>query len=305
MGPEPEGGLNDLATNPLHIEASVPFEFELIPAPADLADLVNTFFSIEADAGIIEEMMPAYSAQIVVYVQGGGTLTSEDGHTYRSETLTCLAPLMQATPFTIEGPAKLIGASLTSIGWQCLSGLPADEVNNRTVPASQVFDIATTGEVLRIVADYDGGQFDAGPLLQVIGDALRDCRSNLKPRQARFVDAVMRWLSSDLNPELEALYEQIAVSERTAQRLCRQYFGVSPSRLLKRYRAIRAAMLLANPQLPQEMRDEILSAYFDQAHLIHDIRRFTGRTPRALKDESFVQDTLDPQGHGESAKILR
>ena len=64
-------------------------------------------------------------------------------------------------------------------------------------------------------------------------------------------------------------------------------------------------MLLANPTLSDEIRNEIVSAYFDQAHLIRDIRRYTGRTPGGLKEESFVQDTFDPDAHGSSARILR
>ncbi|QFT76412.1 helix-turn-helix transcriptional regulator [Erythrobacter sp. THAF29] len=292
-----------MASNPLHISTSIPFEFELIAVPGDLTDLVNTFFSIRTEPGTIEETMPAYSAQVIVYSEGSGKLITEDGTTYLSETVSCMAPLMQAVPFTIEGPARLVGASLTPIGWQCLSGMPADEVNNCTVPASKVFGEKTIAELEELASNI--GDNDAQRIAAAIGNALHDCRPNLKKRHAGFVSAVTGWLSSELNPDLEELYRRVAVSERTAQRLCRRYFGVSPSRLVKRYRAIRAAMLLANPELPQAMRDEILSAYFDQAHLIRDIRRYTGRTPRALKDESFVQDTLDPDAHGTAARILR
>lgn len=292
-----------MASNPLHISTSIPFEFELIAAPDDLADLVNTFFTIRTEPGRIEEVMPAYSAQVIVYIDGSGTLIAEDGTTYRSETVSCMAPLMRAVPFTVEGPARLVGASLTPIGWQCLSRMPADEVNNCTVPASNVFDEDMIARVSQLASG--DGEGVAMAICEAIGEALRDCRANFNHRHAKFVGAVMNWLSSDLNPDLDDLYRRVAVSERTAQRLCRRYFGVSPSRLAKRYRAIRAAMLLANPELPQEMRDEILSAYFDQAHLIRDIRRYTGRTPRALKDDSFVQDTLDPDAHGAAAKILR
>lgn len=307
MGRKRESGLTGLASNPLHISSSIPFEFELIAAPGDLTDLVNTFFAIRTESGTIEEVMPAYSAQIMVYVEGSGTLNAPDGTIYLSETVSATAPLMEAMPFTVEGPARLVGASLTPIGWQCLSGMPADEVNNCTVSSASLFSEEMIERLKHLAAELReaGDAGDPMPICRAMGDALTDCRPRLNQRHAKFVGTVIEWLASDLNPDLDALYEQIAVSSRTAQRLCRRYFGVSPSRLVKRYRAIRAAMLLANPQLPQAMRDEILSAYFDQAHLIRDIRRYTGRTPRALKDESFVQDTLDPDAHGEAAKILR
>ena len=63
-------------------------------------------------------------------------------------------------------------------------------------------------------------------------------------------------------------------------------------------------MLLAREELSAELRDEVISAYFDQAHLIHDIRRYTGRTPRSLLKEPLAQELLDPDGHGQTGKKL-
>lgn len=286
------------------LDGSIPFDFEMIAPPADLADLVNTYFKAGTDEARLEEIMPAYSAQLMIYMQGKSEMTGEDGEAMMSDTVTCTAPLMNAMPFTFHGPVRIVGASLTPLGWQCLANLPADKVNNCLVDPSGLFD----AEELSLLEECaNGDSEEAGPdqILDCVSSALRAGRGQLKPAHIAFVKTVIGWLSSALNPPLEELYSQLDQSERTAQRLCRRFFGVSPSHLLKRYRAIRAAMLLANPNLSQSMRDEIVAAYFDQAHLIHDIRRYTGRTPRALKTGSVLQDTLDPQAHGEAARILR
>ena len=89
------------------------------------------------------------------------------------------------------------------------------------------------------------------------------------------------------------------------QRISRRYFGVAPAQVLKRFRAIRAAMVLANPALPDSFRDEMLASFFDQAHLIRDIRRYTGRTPTQLRGKTLSSGLLDPSGHGDAAGLLR
>ena len=142
-------------------------------------------------------------------------------------------------------------------------------------------------------------------LFEKIAGIMRSCRSRLTPSHVRVVEKVMDWLASDLSPPISDLYNDVGVSQRTVQRVTRRYFGVSPRHLVKRFRAIRAAMLLANPDLPQAMRDAIIDAYFDQAHLIRDIRRYTGRTPTRLSDGSIFGDMLDPQAHGNAARLLR
>ncbi|MEM6827346.1 MAG: helix-turn-helix domain-containing protein, partial [Pseudomonadota bacterium] len=117
--------------------------------------------------------------------------------------------------------------------------------------------------------------------------------------------AIEDWLESAFNPPIADLYDRVNLSARQIQRLCRRYYGVPPAQLLKRYRAIRAAMILAQKDPPAQLRDEILVAYFDQAHLIRDVRRYTGFTPKTLSNEPFVQGVLDPDGHGQTGEKLR
>jgi AraC-like DNA-binding protein len=97
----------------------------------------------------------------------------------------------------------------------------------------------------------------------------------------------------------------VPVSPRQLQRLSRRYFGAPPAQVLKRVRAIRAAMLFANPALSDILRDDMMTGYFDRAHLIRDIRRYTGRTPTQLRARTLSTGMPNPSGHGHSARILR
>ena len=60
---------------------------------------------------------------------------------------------------------------------------------------------------------------------------------------------------------------------------------------MRKYRALRAATLLCDPDATSEMRARVESLFYDQPHMIREIRQFAGRTP----------GTLD----GDDTKILR
>ena len=284
----------------LGISHELPFKVWLVPPPPGLADLVNTFFAIRTEERVIDEILPAYSAQMVVFATGSAALKPANGKENRTSAVCFSAPLLEATPVTFDGPAEIFGASLTALGWQALSGLPVDDVNTRIIPGEDVIGSEAAGK-LHAMAQGE----EPTAIFEQMGEIIEASRATLKPSHARFAATAMAWLASDLNPPIATLYDESALSKRTVQRLTRRFFGVSPARVVKRFRAIRAAMLLANPDLPQPMRDAVIDAYFDQAHMIRDIRRYTGRTPSRLGDGKIVEDTLDPDAHGQAAKILR
>lgn len=289
----------------LRLPAQLPFEFEPLAPPGDIADLVNSFYVIHTESGTLDEFIPAYSAQLLIFVGGSARLRPGGAREYRTSTLCFSTPLMEATPVTFKGPCRIIGASLTALGWQALSGLPADEVNGRLIEGRQVLEPEAAEALERCGLQCRDGEAEQERAFALIGDTLRARRPFLDRSHVRIVGRIMEWLSSELTPPIADLYRDIGASRRTVQRVSRRYFGVSPSRLVKRFRAIRTAMLLANPALPSDMREAVIDAYFDQAHLIRDIRRYTGRTPARLSESTMFEDTLDPGAHGEAAKLLR
>lgn len=294
-----------VSMQPFALDDAARVDFAMLPLDDDLRDLVNTFFVLSTDEERIDDFMPAYSAQLMVYAEGRSVMTDHAGNAFRSKTITSTAPLLTAMPLSLRGPVRIIGASLTPLGWQVLSALPADEVNNCTVEPRKLLDENELNSLESLAEQFSAGKVDAQTICDCIGQSLRRRRDRINPRHARFVETVIGWLASAPNPPVQDLYDTVDQSKRNVQRLCRRFFGVSPSHLLKRYRAIRAAMLFANPDIPQSMRDEIQMAYFDQAHLIRDIRRYTGQTPRALRSSPVAAETLDPKAHGKGAELLQ
>ncbi len=281
------------------------FRYAMIAPEPSLARRVNTFYVIETEAGRVEEIIPAYSAQVLLVVRGKLAITFADGSVGRSGGITINAPQLRAAPCVLEGPALLIGASLTPIGWQALANCAVDEVHDQLLPAEALLTGEQIAQFHNAVAAGLAGEAKPADLCASLGTVIAAAPFEQRDDHVAAVEAITAWLASGFDPPLSELHAATAFSPRQLQRIARRYFGVPPAQVLKRSRAIRAAMLLANPALPEAMRIEMLTTYFDQAHLIRDIRRFTGRTPTQLRGESLSIGMLDPAGHGDAAAMLR
>jgi len=274
-----------------------------------MAGIINTLFISRAGQGRSESIMPAYSAQLFSFVEGTGAIHFPESETFHSHEVTLNAPMLRAAPMTFEGPVLSVGASFTPLGWATFSGLAADKIHDSAFAADTIIPAERLAPLTAALQEVRDGAMDLTDFVKAVEDMIRQVCANTtrkpKPDHVELVAAIERWLASEFSPSVDDLYGAVDLGQRQVQRLCRRYFGVPPAQLVKRFRAIRAAMLLAHEELSDELRDEVVSAYFDQAHLIHDIRRYTGRTPKGLALEGLAVDMLDPEGHGESGRKLR
>lgn len=275
----------------------------------DMAGLIHTLFVMRAGEGRIDSVMPAYSAQLFSFVEGSGAIHFPERPAGYSSDITLNAPMLRAAPMVLEGPVLNIGASFTPLGWAMFSGLAADKVHDCAFAAYTVIPEDQLAPVIGALDRVREGALSPEAYCRVIEEAIRQICATAKKRpradHLELLAAIDDWLGGEFNPPVQALYDAVDLGQRQVQRLCRRYFGVPPAQLVKRFRAIRAAMLLAHDDLSEELRDEVVGSYFDQAHLIHDIRRYTGHTPRGLSKEPFAQNILDPDGHGKSGRNLR
>ncbi|MCZ8368793.1 MAG: helix-turn-helix domain-containing protein [Porphyrobacter sp.] len=277
----------------------------MIPPPADAAGLVHTFYVIETDEPRIEEAVPAYSAQLIIMVRGRVSFTFAQGNTGHSATVFINAPQLRSSLCVLEGPVLQVGASLTHAAWQRLSNLPADEVHDRLLPAEAVLSADQIAALEAAAGACQEGLITPEALCTLLTEVIAAGPHAPRANHLAVVDAILHWLGSGFDPVLADLYASVRVSPRQVQRICRRFFGVAPAQVLKRFRALRAAMLLAQPTLSQELYDQIMATYFDQAHLIRDIRRYTGRTPTQFRQQSLSSELLDPAAHGDAGSPLK
>ncbi|MCX9147563.1 helix-turn-helix domain-containing protein [Erythrobacter sp. WG] len=277
----------------------------MIPPPADAGGLINTFYIIETGSVPIEEPVPAYSAQLMVMVRGQVRFTFADGSVGESGSIVIKAPQMRSARGLLEGSALQIGASLTHVAWQRLANLPADEVHDRLIPPEAVFAPDQIAALEAAAAACRDGLIAPEAVCATLTEVVAAGSHRLRADHVAVVEAILRWLGSGFDPDLAELYGSVTVSPRQVQRICRRFFGVAPAQVLKRFRALRAAMLLSQTGISEEVHDQLMATYFDQAHLIRDIRRYTGRTPSQFRRQSLVEKLLDPAAHGDAGTPLR
>ncbi|TNE33913.1 MAG: AraC family transcriptional regulator [Alphaproteobacteria bacterium] len=274
--------------------------FEFVPAPADLAPYLNSLYVLRIAPQGLKEMLPAYSGQLLISNGPSGRLDFGHGFVEAKPRVTVVGPLSHASPLEIDGPACILGVSMSFYGWAALTGLPAASHGDRFLDVGTALGEAAGTAALQLSADFELGKIDARAALDKVADILRSCAAPL-PDQHRFlIETTYNWLSSSFSPPSEELYAKLPMSPRQAQRLVNRFFGLPPHRLMRRYRAIRAATLLADPKLDPALRAEVLNSFYDQAHMIREIREFAGRTPRLLVKGggSIVQETLREDGYG-------
>jgi AraC-like DNA-binding protein len=79
--------------------------------------------------------------------------------------------------------------------------------------------------------------------------------------------------------KVDDVVSQLNLNKRTVQRLFRQYVGVSPKWVIKRYRLHEVAERLAGGEVVDWPTIVVELGYSDQAHFIKDFKTIVGRTP--------------------------
>jgi len=271
------------------------FRLEYLAVPPELANHVTTFYHFTCDEPEIRDIQPAAIGQLAIIPHGIGAIHFRDGRSDPLCEVNLLTPLSVAAPFTVSGPFHAIGAALTPLGWAELTGLCASKHGNRFYCASDWLgeEIADLGA--RCCTEYRAGRMSGADCAQALG-AFMAARITALPRLHRqLIDLTTQWLMSGLDPDVEQLYAAVPYSRRQSLRLVERYFGLPPAALRRKYRALRAAALLSQPDIEPEAEAAILNSFYDQPHLIREIRLFAGRTPARLSDEpdSFLTEMLD------------
>ncbi|UVI39908.1 helix-turn-helix domain-containing protein [Qipengyuania spongiae] len=271
------------------------FTLDYLGSPPELADHVTTFYHFRCDELQINDIQPAAVGHLVLFAYGNGVMSRPGGGSDPSYEVNLLTPFAQAAPFAVDGPFHAIGAALTPLGWAALTGLCAKTHANRLYDAGSWLDsdLVTRGHAL--CAAYREGRMDGKACARELGMMIRGALRDVNPGHARLIAATNAWLARALVPDLGALYAESGYCRRQTQRLVERYFGVSPMALRRKYRALRTAALLSLPTLTDEYEAEIAEAFYDQSHMIRELRLFAGRTPARLGDgdSPILNEMLD------------
>ena len=273
------------------------FEIDYIAPPPALSDYITTLYRFRCDESEIRDIQPAAIGQLALFPCGVGEMQFRDGRIDPSHRTNLLTPFSVAAPFMVDGPFHAIGAALSPLGWAALTGRHAAEEGNRLVRAADWLGEEIEQLGAQLCDGYRAGEISGHDCAMALCDYIGRVARPVNERHAELIRITNDWLGSSLNPKLSDLMERAAYSDRQVQRLVERYFGLPPQALARKYRAIRAAALLSFLVLTPDWEVQLAEAFFDQSHMIREIRLFVGRTPARLGDEEspYLNEMLDPK----------
>lgn len=268
-----------LHTAPDRIEVA-----QFVP-PAELAPFVTQIYHFRCEEPVLRDAQPAALGHLVFFLRGSGNLRFHDGHIDELHPASFFGPANASAEFDIAGPMEDFGLALSPLGIVSLTGKPATAYSGHLVNAAEVFgdDIITLAK--EFMEGRRAGTLSVKDMVEKITQFLLPYRKPVPASHISMIRDVSDWLSSEFDPDVEAIFARLPMSRSTATRLIRHYFGASPKQLMRKYRALRAASHLCDPDTAPALRAKIESLFYDQPHMIREIRHFTGRTPGALDSD--------------------
>lgn len=251
-------------------------ELEFVVPPADLADYVTLFYHFRSDLPHFADTERAGHAQLRFRLAGGNSkYLFADGVAQPVGPLHIIGPTTGPTRSSVDGPVEVVGLGLSPAGWAALVRSDASALVNRAIDCGALFDGCEAMLPALNAAE------DTAAKIAVAADFVRRSLCAGQGDTVRFAQQVDAWLSGDPSPQLEALEAATGLSRRQVERRCNAVYGAPPKVLARKYRALRAAVALV---ADGENTDDLLArGFYDQSHLIREIKQFTGSTPRQLR----------------------
>lgn len=263
---------------------TVPLRFSLayFDPPEALRRHVLALFHFAWDEPAIEDRHPGALGQLVLFPHGTGSIRYGERVEPIEGEAHLLAGFSTAAPFTMQGPWHAVGASLSPLGWAALTGRPMNLFLDRFIPAAELLGEDIGSFAAGTNASYRCGELGGKEAAYRLADWIAPRLKRIPPLHERLVEQTIGWLGSGLNPPVEELVARIGYSRRQGERLVERYFGFPPAALARKYRAVRAAALLGEPAIGDAQISAIAEAFYDQPHMVREIRRYCGYTPSRL-----------------------
>lgn len=257
------------------------------PAPT-LTPYLGSYYLATTHHLTVDDLQRADTGHLHLFLEGGG-YKDFPGLRRQANQASLSGPSFTFQRYALNGPARLFGVSLLPRAWGGMVPCPANALSNRGCNATELF----------------------GPSIIDLHDQLRGCdtleamapladafflrrQAPVATSDSRIVEGLRTWLAGCLAPELARLHEQFDLSDRQLARISNRYWGAPPKSLARKYAALRTAShIIAHDGVPPP---EALHHYADQPHLIREVKRMTGQTPRQLRTQSsfILRTALHP-----------
>ncbi len=175
---------------------------------------------------------------------------------------------------TIRDAGWVYAAKFRPGGLAALTGVHARTLRDATVPASEVFDPATTDALRELGPDAGAHEFD---------DILGRLATTPTDDYVQVLEVVAAMLGDRSLLRVTQVEERCAIGTRTLQRLFERYVGVTPKWVLSRYR-MHDVVTDLDAGYGGSLADLAAKyGWFDQAHFTREFTELVGMPPSAYQ----------------------
>lgn len=250
-------------------------------APAELRSTIECYWQIEGDyaAPRRNRIVPDGCADIILDLCVSGTCAGGPAQ-------LVVGTMTRHRAADVIGAVSLLGVRFRAGGLTPLLGVTASELTDAVLPLGDLWtdaasihdEVATAAPAERI------------PRLTAI------LRRRVEQRRARdatvsAADALLRQSHGAIS--VTALLQHLGIGARRLQRLYATHVGASPQFAARVYRLRHALRLLRESDTPAA-QVAVLAGFFDQPHMIRDLRELAGTTPDAYRREQRVASIQAP-----------
>jgi AraC-like DNA-binding protein len=182
---------------------------------------------------------------------------------------------------TIRNQGWVFSAKFRPGGLAALTGIQARTLRDATVPATEVFDVATTDALREL-----GPGLDVEACGHVFDDVLGRLATTVSDDYRLLLDVVTAMLDDRSLLRVGQVEEKCGVGTRSLQRLFERYVGVSPKWVLSRYR-MHDVVTDLDAGYGGSLADLATKyGWFDQAHFTREFTDLVGVPPGAYQRQA-------------------
>lgn len=253
-----------------------------------LAGLISSFYRLDYQGDEFSELERADRAQFRFQLLGHGEYHFASGEVAPTFPVTVIGPTTAPVRATAQSSLSIFGWGMNPAGWAALMGSEAANHIDRAFDARLIF-----GDWIMQVRDELIAAVDFAEQIELGCIAAESVFRYKNSAPFEFTAKVDNWLANDADPDVELLAASTGLSQRQLERMTKRHYGMPPKKLARKYRALKAAQLLAHGD---SLDDAGLGlAFYDQSHLIREVKQFTGLTPSQLRDglSELTRRTMD------------
>ncbi len=265
-----------------------------VPSP-DIVDHVTLFYDFTANVPLFEDMERADYAQLRFRLSPGFAAYYFARGEKQVGPIHVVGPTSGATRVKVEGPVKLFGVGVTPSGWAAMLGGNASDMLDDAMDIEGPLRPRMEAAMAAILKTDNMDE-----RVLVFEALIRELTCNADQECVSFARQVDAWLEGSTSPDIDDLIAVTHLSRRQVERKCNAIYGAPPKLLARKYRALRAAVAMCRGDI--NFDDAVGRGFYDQSHLIREVKQFTGLTPKQIRDrptalaEITVQQRLAMSG---------